>query len=366
MRDHRVDKILLILTLGLLLGGFFIFMSASLGLLARGGATFGVVAFNQAFFGLLMGSIALWYFSRTSYKVWKKYALYVFLASLFLTALVFVPFLGFSHGGAQRWLSFGPLSLQPAEFLKLGVVVYLAAWFSHIKDKIHTIKWGIIPLFVVVGLVGAILLLQPDTGTFLVISVTAVAMFLIAGGRWKHIIVIFLIACIGLATLVVTKPYIKERVLTFVDPSRDSLGAGWQIQQSLIAVGSGGVFGKGFGQSVQKFSFLPEPIGDSIFAVAAEEFGFLGGIVIISTFILFLLRGLYIARRAPDNFSGLLASGVVIMIVVQVFLNIGAIVGVLPLTGLPLTFVSKGGTALLFALIGVGIVLNISRYKRNI
>jgi len=217
-----------------------------------------------------------------------------------------------------------------------------------------------------VGLSGVLLLLQPDMGTYLILVAGSLGVFIIAGAKWRYIGLFFLLGILVASMYASAKPHALERVLTFIDPGRDPSGSSWQIQQSLIAVGSGGTFGRGFGQSVQKFSFLPEPIGDSIFAVAAEEFGFLGGIVIIATFILFLLRGLYIARRAPDNFSGLLASGVVIMIVVQVFLNIGAIVGVLPLTGLPLTFVSKGGTALLFALIGVGIVLNISRYKRNI
>ena len=222
------------------------------------------------------------------------------------------------------------------------------------------------PLLAVIGIVGLILLWQPDMDTLLIIIGAAIGIFFIAGGKWKHLAVLFGIAVIGFILIVFSKPYLMERVLTFIDPARDPLVAGWQIQQSLIAVGSGGVFGKGFGQSIQKFRFLPEPIGDSIFAVAAEEFGFVGGVVIISAFILFLLRGLSIARRAPDAFSGLLVSGIVIMIVLQSLINIASIVGVFPFSGLPLPFISHGGTALLFALVEIGIVLNISRYKRKI
>ena len=363
---NQIDKPFLFIVISLMLGGFFIFMSASMGLLARGGAEFGVVVFNQAFFGLIVGSFAVWLFSRINYKLWKKYSIYIFVLSVISTLLVFVPMLGFSHGGAKRWLLLGPFSVQPAEFLKLGVIVYLAVLFSKAKLRIHLISEGPIPLLIILGVSGIPLFLQPDTGTFLVITATAFSMFIIAGGRWKHIAWMFVGATLGFAALIASKPYIMERILTFVNPSRDPSGAGWQLKQALIAIGSGGLGGKGFGQSIQKFNFLPEPIGDSIFAVSAEEFGFIGAVIIITAFLLFLLRGLYIARRSPDGFSGLLVSGIVIMIVVQAYLNISAMLGVLPLTGVPLIFISKGGTAILFALIGVGIVLNVSRYKRKI
>ncbi|MCR4306806.1 MAG: putative lipid II flippase FtsW [Candidatus Yonathbacteria bacterium] len=366
MANRSIDKVFLATVIFLMLGGFFIFMSASLGLLARQGPQFGATAFNQAFFGLFLGSIALAVFSKIEYLFWKKYAIHIFALSIIATALVFVPALGFTHGGARRWLDLGFVTFQPSEFLKFGVVLYLAAWFSSVKYKVNSVKWGLLPLLVVIGIAGLLLLLQPDMDTFLVISVASVSMFFVAGGKWRHMLALFGIAAIGFTLIVFSKPYLMERVLTFVDPSRDPSGAGWQIQQSLIAVGSGEMFGKGFGQSIQKFKFLPEPIGDSIFAVAAEEFGFVGGMVIIVAFILFLLRGLSIARRAPDTFSGLLVSGIVIMIVFQSLINIAAIIGVFPLSGLPLPFISHGGTALLFALIEVGIVLNISRYKRNI
>jgi len=366
MAHKGIDKIFLAIVAFLMFGGFFVFISSSLGLLAREGPQFGATAFNQAFVGIFLGSIALLGFSRIHYKFWKKYAVPIFTLSLVTTALVFIPFLGFEHGGARRWIDLRFFTFQPAEFLKLGVVLFLAAWFSSYKYKVDSARWGLLPLIAVVGAAGVLLLLQPDTSTFLVIAGTSISMFFIAGARWRHILALLGTAAAGFALLVLSKPYIMERILTFLDPSRDPSGSSWQIQQSFIAVGSGGIFGKGFGQSIQKFGFLPEPTGDSIFAVAAEEFGFIGAVIIISMFILLLLRGLHIARRAPDTFSGLLVSGIVIMIVFQSFVNIAAIVGVLPLTGLPLLFISHGGTALLFVLAEVGIVLNISKYKRNI
>ena len=360
---NPVDKTFLTIVLLLLSGGFFIFISASLGLHAREGAGFSAIVFNQVFFGIILGILAMTLFSKIYYRNWKKYASIIFILSIILTILTLIPFFGFEHGGAKRWISLGPFSLQPAEFLKFGTILYLSAWYASVRNKVHTIKWGLAPLCVVLAFTGTLLLSQPDTGTFLVIAATSSAIFLIAGGKLKHFFSLVLIGILMLAILAFSRPYVMDRILTFVDPGRDPQGAGWQIQQSLIAIGSGETFGKGFGQSVQKFNFLPEPIGDSVFAVASEEFGFMGSSVIIAIFLLFLLRGLHIARNAPDTFSGLLASGIVIMIVVQSFTNIASILGVFPLTGLPLIFISHGGTAMLITLAMIGIVLNISRHN---
>jgi len=222
----------------------------------------------------------------------------------------------------------------------------------------------VLPFVLLLGLVSSILLLQPDTGTVLVLFVTAVAMFVAAGARFRDIAGLGLFSIIAFAALASVRPYVMDRLLTFFNPSLDPLGSSYQIQQSLIAIGSGEIFGRGFGQSVQKFDYLPEPIGDSIFAVFAEEFGFIGAAFLISLFLFFTLRGLKIAGRAPDQFGGLVVVGIVILITSQSFINIGSLIGVLPLTGLPLLFVSHGGSALFFALLGVGIILNISRYAK--
>jgi cell division protein FtsW len=280
------------------------------------------------------------------------------------TALVFIPRIGFTHGGATRWLAIGGGTIQPAEFLKIGFVIYFSAWLSGIKDKVSDIKSGIIPYLVLVGLCGAILIKQPDIGTLIVIAITGLAMLVAAGLPWKHFFGLIVFGILVFALLITVKPYLRDRAMTFLDPNRDPTGASYQIQQSLIAVGSGGFIGRGFGQSIQKFNFLPEPIGDSVFAVFAEEWGLLGSIVLLGLFLFFAIRGIHISATSPDIFGGLMALGIVILIVVQSFINIASMLGIFPITGMPLLFVSHGGTALLFAMAEVGILLNISRFKK--
>ncbi|TSD02829.1 MAG: Stage V sporulation protein E Required for spore cortex synthesi [Parcubacteria group bacterium Athens0714_16] len=367
MHEHKIDKVFLLITAIMVLGGLFIFTSASLGLLAGDGANFSSVAFNQIFLGVFLGSLALVLFSKINYKVWNKYAFYIFLGSLALTALVFIPGLGIKHGGAVRWLSLGPFSLQPAELLKIGFVIYFAAWLAGVKTKVLSLKYGILPLCIMVGIIGGILLMQPDTGTLIVIAVTAIGMFFVSGGNWKHITGLVIVLLIGFIILTSFENYyyLKDRLLTYFDPGRDPTGSGYQIQQSFIAIGSGGIFGRGFGQSIQKFSSLPEPIGDSIFAVFAEEWGFIGGVVLLVLFLVFTFRGFKIAARAPTSFARLLVVGIILLIITQSSINIASMLGVGPLTGMPLIFVSKGGTALFFALASVGIVLNVSKYQKT-
>jgi cell division protein FtsW len=365
MRIKRIDRTFLFSVLALAIGGLFIFSSAALGILAREGLSFSSIAFKQIAIGGFGGLIALLAVARTDYKVWRRYAFYIFLFSILATLLVFIPGIGFKHGGAYRWISIGSLTFQPVEFLKLGSVIYFAAWASGMKSKINTFRYGFLPLFIIIGLCSILLLKQPDTGNLFVIASALVAMYIVAGGKLRYVLLLALIAAIGLFALVQQRPYLQDRIQTFLDPSADSYGSGYQIQQSLIAIGNGGIFGRGFGQSIQKFSFLPEPIGDSIFAVAAEEFGLLGGVTIIGLFVFFAIRGLKISAHSPDMFGGLLALGIVILVLSQAFLNMGGMLGVLPLKGIPLTFISHGGTAMLFALAEVGIVLNISKYQKS-
>jgi len=359
---RQIDKTFLFLALGLTFIGFFLFVSASLGLLARDGAKFSTVFFNQVIFGLVGGFLMLYFMSKIDYSFWRKYSFYIFLASIFLSLLVFVPWLGVTSGGAARWVQFGPLpSFQPVEFLKLGFVIYFAAWASGVGNKIKTFQYGLLPLIVVIGLISALLLSQPDTGNLIVIFVTGVTMFFVAGGRWKDMFISFLIGLILFGALVLVRPYLLDRVLTFIKPDTNLQGSSYQINQSFIAIGSGKILGRGFGQSVQKFNYLPEPIGDSIFAVAAEEWGFLGSSILILFFLAFTFRGLKIATKTKDIFGGLLTTGIITLIISQSFLNIASMLGVFPLTGMPLLFVSHGGTALFFTLAEVGIILNISK-----
>ncbi|MDP2593493.1 MAG: putative peptidoglycan glycosyltransferase FtsW [bacterium] len=361
----KVDRVLLTLTSILVIGGIFIFISAAMGLLAREKAVFFQVLGSQLGFGLVLGSVAAWVASRVHYKFWRKYAFYIFLVSILLTLLPFVPGIGLSHAGASRWFVIAGISFQPAEILKLGFVIYFATWLSGVNRSIHSYQYGIVPLFILLGVTGAVLLSQPDTGTFLSIVFAALAMFIAAGAKWRDILITSLVLMICAGGLVATRPYLLERFTTFVNPSADPWGSSYQVRQSLIAIGSGGVWGRGFGQSVQKFQYLPEPVGDSIFAVFGEEWGFVGVLTLIGLFVAFSLRGLLLARRSPDIFGGLLIIGIVILIVVGAFVNIASMLGIFPLSGQPLPFVSHGGSALFVSLVSVGIILNVSRYAKQ-
>lgn len=361
----RVDTILLAIIILLVVGGFFIFSSASLGLLARDGVRFSSVAFNQITFGIIGGLTAMFIASQIFYRNWRQYAFYIFLATYILTLLVFVPGLGYSHGGAQRWIEIGGFSLQPSEFLRYGFIIYMATWLSGMQQHISSFVKGTLPFCGLMAVVGIVFLLQPDTDTFLIICAACTAMFIVAGGRWRDVGLMFVAALLLVAMLAVMRPYIRDRIMTFVDPSSDPLGSSYQIQQAMIAVGSGGLTGRGFGQSIQKFEYLPEPIGDSVFAVFAEEFGFLGALVLILLLASFTFRGFRLATHAQDQFGMLLVVGIMTVIVVQAFLNIAAMVALMPMLGLPLPFISHGGTALLTTLGAVGIVLNISRYQKR-
>ncbi len=359
------DRYFFFVVLIITIVGLFTFVSASLGVLVRSEEKFYGVVFNQTVLGLLGGFLGLYLTSRINYVFWRKYAFYFFLLAVGLTAAVFIPGLGFEHGGARRWLDLGPFSFQPAELLKIAFIIYLAAWLAWVRKQESEMKYKVVPFFVLLGIIAITLLKQPDTKSIILITGSAAAMLFVSGVSWKKIATIGAVMLIGLGVLAYVRPYVMERVKTFIDPERDPHGSGYQIQQSLIAIGSGGIFGRGLGQSVQKFNYLPEPQGDSIFAVYGEEFGFVGTTILVVMYVFLALRGYKIAMRAPDLFAKYLVVGIISLVTLQSFLNVGALVGVLPLTGVPLVFVSHGGTALLISLSAVGIVLNVSRHKKG-
>lgn len=363
LKPKSVDTLLLVLIVLMIAGGFLIFSSASLGLMARDGASFSSVASSQFFFGVVGGSIIMLMMSNIYYRNWRKYAFYFFLFSLLATVAVFLPGIGMTHGGATRWLDLGFVTIQPSEFLKIGFVIYMATWLSGVHDKIEQWKYGLLPFMAIIGLVGSIMLMQPDTDTFMIIAFSGMAMLLAAGAKLRDIFLIIVSGIIMLAIVAMVRPYIMDRLTTFLHPEADPLGSGYQIQQSLIAIGAGGITGRGYGQSIQKFEYLPEPIGDSIFAVYAEEFGFIGAVLLICSLIFLTLRGYKTATEAGDIFGTLLVVGFMTIIIAQAFLNIGAMLGVTPLSGLPLPFISHGGTALMATLASLGIVLNVSKYR---
>jgi cell division protein FtsW len=363
-RVKKFDKTFMVIVGLLLLVGVFSFVSASFGILAKNSAKFTGVLINQGI-GLVLGLGVMWLTSKIHYSIWKKYAFYIFLLGVIGVGLVFIPGLGFSHGGATRWLDLGPLSFQPVELLKVGFVVYFSAWLGYTKAEFKRMKAAIAPLAILFFTGTFLLLRQPDTKSLILMLGTGGTLSYLAGLSKKYIALIVLLAIMGLGALVAVKPYLLDRVQTFIDPSSDPQGSSFQLQQSLIAIGSGGVFGRGLGQSIQKFSYLPEPQGDSIFAVIGEEFGFVGSVFVVLLYVAFAQRAFWIAARAPDNFGRLIVSGLVILLLAQSFLNIFSITGLFPLTGVPLVFMSHGGSALIISLFAVGIILNVSRYIKR-
>ncbi|MCF7833953.1 MAG: putative lipid II flippase FtsW [Candidatus Pacebacteria bacterium] len=367
MKEKKVDKFLLITFFLLLIVGLFMFFSSSLGILARKESAFYAVIISQLALGLPLGLLGFYFALKVNFKFWKKYSFYIFLGSILLTLAVFIPFLGVDHQGARRWIDIGPVSFQPVEFLKFGFIIYFSAWLSWAKTRAKDFRFGILPFFIMLAVIALVLFNQPDTKSFILIFVTGVGMLFLSEVPFKYIFITGLVGLVTLASLVMYVPYLQSRVKTFIDPANDPRGSGYQIQQSMIAIGSGGLFGRGYGQSVQKFNYLPEPQGDSIFAIIGEELGFIGASGVVLLYLLFAMRGMKVAKLAPDSFGRLLAGGIVIMITAQSFLNIASITGVFPLTGVPLVFMSHGGTSLMIYMVAVGIVLNISKFqKKNI
>jgi cell division protein FtsW len=361
-----IDKVFLGIVIILMVIGFTIFVSASMGILAKNSTQFASVVFKQIFFGIILGGLACFIFAKIDYKILKKYALYILVGSMIFTALVFVPHIGTNlNTFAKRWISICGFSFQPVEILNIGVIVYWAAWLSSIKEKVSTFKFGFVPLLVIMGIVGALLLAQPDTDSFVIICIALISMFIIAGGKIKYVFILGTLGIICITILAFARPYVMSRIQTFIHPSADSQNAGYQVQQSLIAVGSGEIFGKGLGQSIQKYQFLPESISDTIFAVLGEELGFVGCVSIIILFLFFVFFGFRIAIKSVDPFGGLLVFGIVILTILQSFINIASVLGIVPFSGLPLAFFSQGGTAMFMILVQVGIILSVSRFNKK-
>ncbi len=369
MIKKKVDKTFLFTVIILIVTGFFLFFSAAMSLLTKSTAQFQNIFISQGI-SLIIGFVVMYIFSIIHYKVWQKYSLFIFLGGIIVTLLVFIPGLGMMHVDSARWINLGLFTFQPVEILKMAFVIYLAALFAKNEEKIEKPIYGIIPLAIVIGVSGLILLNQPDTNNFIILAITGLIIFIIAGGKWRDSFIVGTLGVLSAGYLAMTRPYIWERIKTFYQvffspESLDRAGSAYQIDQSLIAVSGGEWLGRGLGQSVQKLTFLPEAVGDSIFAVVAEELGFIGSSIIIFIIIFLIYRGLLIAKRAPDTFSRLLVVGIVILIAVQSFTNIAGMLNLFPVSGVPLTFFSHGGTSLIAAMASVGIILNVSRYKIN-
>lgn len=319
---------------------------------------------HQLLFGVLPGLILFTVALRTPYGLWRRFAPLLLGVTLLLLLLVVIPGIGQSFGGARSWFTIGRFSFQPSEFAKLALLIYLAAWFESRRERVAELHGGLIPFTVLLGAATFLIALQPDVGTMLILAASALVLFVIVGARWRHVGVILAGGAALLTLLIKVAPYRASRLAAFIHPELDPQGVGYHINQALLAIGSGGFLGVGFGNSRQKFRYLPEVTGDSIFAIIAEEMGFIvaaGLIVLIGALIWRMFR---IAARAPDRFSQYLVVGIAAWFGLQSFVNIGSMLGVLPLTGLPLPFISYGGTALAVELLAVGIVGSISRHTK--
>jgi len=318
---------------------------------------------HQILFGLLPGLLLFIIFSRLDYYKLKTLAGPFLIISIVLLVLVFIPGIGSANQtGAHSWINFFGFSLQPSEIVKLTFLIYLVAWLSargekHIKD----FHYGFLPFLSVLVIITGLIISQPDFGTMSIIVVTSLLVYYVAGGSLMHLSWLTVVGVGGLVLMIKTSKYRADRLTTFLHPELDPQGIGYHISQALLAVGSGGWLGRGFGHSRQKFAYLPEVTGDSIFAVIAEELGFIISALVVVAFIMLFIRVIKMAQSCRDPFGRLLAIGIIIWFTVQAFLNIGAIIGLLPLTGVPLPFISYGGTALMTCLAAAGILVNISK-----
>lgn len=359
-----VDKPFLVTMAILLAFGLLMIMSA--------GVSYGQVRFDDSYYffkqqilGLVIGGVVLYITANIDYHLWRRLVMPIFGIAVILLIMVFIPGIGVNVYGANRWIELGPIMFQPSEVMKLAIVLYLAAWLSEKGErKVADFNEGLVPFLGILLLIGFLIIKQPDTGTLGVICLIAMSIFFTAGAQVKHLLSLVGAGFAFLGVLILLAPYRLARLAVFLNPDHDPSGAGYQVSQALLAVGSGGLFGAGLGQSRQKFNYLPEPVTDSIFAVIGEEFGFIGAVLLILLFLYLAWRGLRIAQGAPDMFGKLLVVGVVAWIIFQSFINISAIIGLIPLTGIPLPLISYGGTSLAVILAALGIVLNVSRQSR--
>ena len=320
---------------------------------------------HQLLYGILIGAVGLILFSRIDYHIWRKFAFPLLALNILLLLAVFLPGIGYGFQGARRWIQLGPTLLQPTELLKLTFIIYLATLFEKNIIKIKEAGVGLIPFLIMLGIIVFLIMLQPDMGTMLTISIIGLVIFFLAGAPFKHLAWIFLGATGLMFLFIKIAPYRAARFTVFLNPALDPQGIGYHVNQALLAIGSGGIFGLGLGHSRQKYLYLPEVTGDSIFAVIAEELGLILCILLIIFFLMLMYRGFKIAKAAPDIFGKLLTAGIVSWFVLQAFINIAAMVTLIPMTGIPLPFISYGSSALATSLVAVGILINISRQTRE-
>jgi len=310
---------------------------------------------------IMIGIPLMIYISKIDYTKYYKKTNLILGICLLLLVLVLIPGIGSVRNGSQSWFGIGSFGIQPSEFAKLGLIIFTAKYLAINQRDLKSIKKGVIPILIVLFLVFGLIMLQPDFGTGMIIVTSIIAMLFIAGVNMKFFIGLGALGVFGIIGLIVIAPYRMDRITSFLNPWSDPLGTGFQIIQSLYAIGPGGLLGQGFLNSRQKQFYLPEPQTDFIFSIISEEFGCLGVIIVAGLFLTILYRGIKIALNAKDEFSKYLAFGMIFQMMIQAIMNLMVVIGLIPVTGVTLPFLSYGGSSLLITLVSIGILLNISR-----
>ncbi len=319
--------------------------------------------FKKQLMWACLGTVGMFITANYNYKKLKNWAFPALVLSVVLLLLVLVPGIGRKINDARRWIYLGPINFQPSEVAKITTIVFFA--YSLSKNYKELSSFGVFLMYIgIIGVIALVIMMEPHFSCTMLIAATACILLLVAGAKITHFVILGCCALPAVAVMIAMAPYRLARVVTFLDPFKDIQGDGWQIVQSLYAIGSGGIFGAGLGQSRQKFMNIPEPQNDFIFSILAEEFGLLGAILVAVMFIFLIVRGVKIALNAPDMFGTLLATGIVAMIAIQAIVNIAVVTSSMPVTGMPLPFFSYGGTALAITMAEMGIVLNISRHSK--
>jgi len=358
----------------LLIGSFVALLLLGLLFLSSAGAAVGFQKFNDSYYfmkhqlmnGILPGLGLFLFFYLINYQFWKKFTVPLLVISIVLLVVVFIPGISADYGTSRSWINLLGFSFQPSELVKLTFLLYLSTWLE--KRGVHGVKdlyFGFLPFIFLIGIISLLMILQPDTGSLAVIIFMSLAVFYSSGAKFKHVFFIVAGGMAAIYAIIQQSSYRAARLMTFLHPELDPQGIGYHINQAFLAIGSGGFWGRGFGLSRQKFQYLPEVIGDSIFAIMAEELGFVICLFVLGLFIFILYRGLNIAKKAPDQFGRLVAIGIVSWITFQAFFNIGSMVGLLPMTGIPLPFISYGGSAMAIGMGAMGLLLNISRQTKE-
>jgi len=311
---------------------------------------------------LIIGYFLIYFVSNIPYQTYKKYSNIILISCIILLILVLIPGIGSVRNGSRSWFGIGSFGIQPSEFAKLGIIIFTAKYIS--KNKMKDIKTSVLPILSIVLLIFGLIMLQPDFGTGIIIVMTIIVILFVSGVNMSFFIKIGITGLIGIIGLIIIAPYRLKRIISFINPWADPLGSGFQIIQSLYAIGPSGLLGTGLGNSIQKHFYLPEPQTDFIFSIISEELGFMGGLIVAILFIIIIYRGLNISIKQEDSFAKYLSFGLTFSLAFQTILNLMVVVGLIPVTGVTLPFLSYGGSSLLISMINIGIILNISKYKK--